>query len=154
MKLKPLKEIQIGSRAFFSKFPDFESKENDVLLIMDHLVRDQVCFRSKIKGADLFLYKNMTKQEWIDFTLRANVPMKAGSFLVPEFCEYIGFTVEELDLLKDLFENMDPFHTYETLIYRFYKQNGGFFMTDEQLEEVYSVYKSSRAHRKEKQSKK
>lgn len=142
--MKTLKQITIGSQVFFDKFPDFESKDKDVVLVMDHLVGDKICLNAKIKGSDLFLYKQMPKQEWIKTTVESGVPMKAGKFLVPEFCEYIGFTVEELDLLKDLFDNMDPKHSYESLIYKFYKQNNGFFMTDEQLEKVYSVYKSSR----------
>ncbi len=145
--MKTLKEINIGSRVFFDKFKDFAPKDKDVILIMDHLVGNKICLNAKIKGSDLFLYKQMPKEEWIKTTIESGVPMKAGKFLVPEFCEYIGFTVEDLDSLKEMFDNMDTKHRYESLIYKYYKQNNGFFMTDEQLEEVYSVYRSSREKR-------
>lgn len=142
--MKTLKEINIGSRVFFSKFPDFESKDKDVVLVMDHLVGGKTCLNAKIKGNDLFLYKRMPKQEWIDSTLSSGVPMKAGKFLVPEFCEYIGFTVEDLDKLEEMFYSIDDKHKYETIIYESYKENNGFFLTDEQLELAYAEYKRSR----------
>lgn len=142
--MKTLKEINIGSRVFFDKFPDFESKDKDVVLVMDHLVGDKVCLNAKIKGSDLFLYKQMPKQEWIKTTVESGVPMKAGKFLVPEFCKYIGFTVEDLDKLEEMFYSIDDKHKYETIIYESYKENNGFFLTDEQLERAYAEYKKSR----------
>lgn len=142
--MKTLKEIPIGSRVFFYKFPDFESKDKDVVLVMDHLVGGKTCLNAKIKGTDLFLYKQMPKEEWIKTTIESGVPMKAGKFLVPEFCEYIGFTVEDLDKLEEMFYSIDDKHKYETIIYESYKENNGFFLTDEQLERAYAEYKRSR----------
>lgn len=142
--MKTLKEINIGSRVFFSKFNDFITKDKDVILVMDYLVGGKTCLNAKIKGSDLFLYKHMSKQEWIDSTLASGVPMKAGKFLVPEFCEYIGFTIEDLDKLKEMFYSIDDVHKYETIIYESYKENNSFFLTDKQLEQAYAEYKRSR----------
>jgi hypothetical protein len=35
-------------------------------------------------------------EEYIDWALQSNIGMVVGKFLVPEFCEAIGFTIDDL----------------------------------------------------------
>ena len=71
--------------------------------------------------------------------------MYAGMFIAPEFIDYIGLNIEDLDLLQNVFEHMDEKHSYEKMIYDYYRKNNGFYLTDEQLEAVYMEYKSKRS---------
>ena len=71
--------------------------------------------------------------------------MRVGKFLVPEFAEYIGLTIDDLKKLDSMFEELDEKHQYEVLIYNSYIDNNGFFLTDEQRDEAYRVYKEARS---------
>lgn len=84
----------------------------------------------------------MTKKEWIENTNL--VPMKVGKFLVPEFCEAIGFTIEDLKIFKNLVNQLDDAHSYEKIIYDAYLKNGKLELTDEQLNRAYKEYKIKR----------
>ena len=98
----------------------------------------------KERGEDVFMYRNLNKEEFIMDTLNSGVPMKAGKFLVPEFVEYIGLEIDDLTRLKDMFENMDKEHKYETIIYNAYVKNKSFALKDSQRSRAYKEYKSSR----------
>ena len=79
---------------------------------------------------DVFFYRNMDKNEFIEDTLRSNVPMRAGKFLIKEFSEHLGMTIDDLKKLGPMFEKMDDKHTYEKVIYKYYLKNGNFQLTD------------------------
>ena len=83
----------------------------------------------------------MTKEEFIQDVRDSGVSMRAGKFLVPEFAEFIGLTIEDLKSMSDLFRHFDLFHQYEEVIYDFYIENNGFFLTDEQREIAYNKYR-------------
>ena len=135
--------FNIGSNYFFSQFSDYLSHDKDILIILDNKLPDKLSVLSyKKDGNDVFIYSNLTKEEWIENTL--TVPMKAGKFLIPEFCEYIGFEWEELPKLKECFDNIDDKHSYEKIIYNAYLENGAFFLTRKQLNEAYEEYKKYR----------
>ena len=70
--------------------------------------------------------------------------MKAGKFLIPEFNEFIGFTIEDLKSILHVFENMDDKHSYEKIIANAYIENGGFFLKDRQRYNAYLEYKKKR----------
>lgn len=70
--------------------------------------------------------------------------MRVGKFLVPEFCEYIGFTIDDLKLFEDLFDKLDDKHKYEKCIYDSYMKNKCFNLTEEQKNECYEIYKKYR----------
>ena len=99
---------------------------------------------AKLNGKDVFLFKNMPKQGYIDDLLNSGVNMKAGKFLIPEFNEYINFTIDDLKSIFHIFENMDDKHTYEKIIADAYINNNGFFLTDEQRDLAYAEYKKTR----------
>lgn len=138
--------FNIGSNYFFSQFPDYLSHDKDVLIVLDNELPNNLPVLSyKKDGKDVFIYSNLTKEEWIENTL--TVPMKAGKFLIPEFCEYIGFEWEELPKLKECFDNIDDKHSYEKVIYNAYLENGAFFLTKKQLEDAYKEYKKYRTYK-------
>lgn len=65
-------------------------------------------------------------------------------FLIPEFNEYINFTIDDLKSILHIFENMDSKHSYEKIIAESYIENNGFFLTDKQRRKAYAEYKKSR----------
>lgn len=86
----------------------------------------------------------MTKDEFIDIDLKVNDALKIGKYLVPEFIEYIGLTINDLHKLKPLVNKLDIKHIYEKSIYDYYIQNNNFTLTNEQLETVYNIYKNNK----------
>ena len=143
--MKPKRQFQIGSSYFFNKYEDYHSKDYDDLCIMDTFnFPGRRVMNMKIKGNDVFMFRDMDKQGFLDDIKETGVYMKAGKFLVPEFNEYIGFTIDDLKSIMDYFDNMDWNHKYEKVIAESYIENGGFFLTDEQRDKAYSVYKKSR----------
>lgn len=144
--MRDIKRIIIGSRVFFSGYEDFKSKDTDVIAIMDSFFPGQNSLNMKIpkKGEDVFLYRNLDKMAFINDTLSSGLPMRAGKFLVPEFIDYIGLTIDDLQLLRPMFEEMDEKHKYEKIIFDSYVKNNSFTLTDEQRMKAYEVYKESR----------
>ena len=142
--MKPIKQFQMGSTYFFSKYRDFKPKDYDDLCIMDKFIFPGNVMNMKIKGKDVFLFRNMTKQGYIDDLLTSGVNMKAGKFLIPEFNEYIGFTIDDLKSILHIFDTMDEKHSYEKIIANSYIKNNGFFLTDYQRKKAYTEYKKTR----------
>ena len=75
----------------------FTPKDIDVLLLIDEpkefeIHRHTTLFNRKC----IFEWKRMSADEFVDITLKTNLPMQVGKFLVPEFNESIGFTIEHL----------------------------------------------------------
>ena len=101
--------------------------------------------KAQIGNDDIFMYKpDVTKEEFIQELMTSGVNMKAGKFLVPDFCKHIGFTIEDLKELKPYFYNMDDKHKYEKLIYDAYLKNNDFVLTDEQRIDAFNEYKKER----------
>jgi hypothetical protein len=146
--MKPIKQFQIGSTYFFSKYKDFTPKDYDDLCIMDKFIFSGCVMNMKLKGKDVFLFRNMPKQGYIDDLLNSGVNMKAGKFLIPEFNEFIGFTIDDLKSILHIFENMDDKHSYEKIIANAYIENGGFFLKDKQRYKAYLEYKKKRKETK------
>lgn len=152
--MKPIVTFDMGSSIFFNGFDDYDSKDADKLCIMDTFtVKGTNVLNMRLNGEDVFFYKNMSKEEFIKDTIDSNVPMRVGKFLIPEFCEYIGFEISDYDKLKTMFDNLDEKHRYEIIIRDSYIENGGFFLTDEQRLRAYEEYKRERPDRYGKQKK-
>ena len=140
-----IKKFKIGSNAFFDTFDDFKSKDNDVLCIMnDWLVDNTNVLKTKTNNDDVFYFKNMTLQQFIDDTLNCDTPMRVGKFLVPEFAQHLNMTIDDLKILEPLFDKLDDNHKYEKIIYDSYIKNNGFYMTKIQLQKAYDEYKRYR----------
>jgi hypothetical protein len=140
-----LKRIEVGSKAFFSSFDDFKPKDGDVMIIMDNPPRGKTYQVIRMRNTDYFIYKKMSKNDFIHFCITMKQqPMRAGMFLVPEFVEAMGVTIDDLVLLQNVFYHIDDKHSYEKLIYDYYIKNNGFYLTEEQLKAAYDEYKSKR----------
>lgn len=140
-----IKKIRIGSTAFFNSFSDFKSKDIDELCIISSPINNKktgYCLKAHKK--DIILYPELTKEEFIDADLKVNDALKIGKYLVPEFAEYIGLTIEDLYKLKPLVDKLDKRHIYEKSIYDSYINNNSFILTNEQLDTVYQIYKNNK----------
>lgn len=150
--MKPIAAYEIGSSYFFKGYEDYHQKDNDELCIMDSFpgfIKNTNVLNMKKDGNDVFFYRDMEKEEFLEETLESGVPMKVGKFLIPEFSEHLGVTIEDLKILESLFDSLDEKHSYEKIIYNAYLENGGFWLTKEQLDIAYSDYKKKRPDRYE-----
>lgn len=137
-----IKQFDAGSAYFFYTYPDFKSKDIDIICITDD---QNVPYWRLIRspGIDRFYLLNVTKEKHIQASLRRSGYF-LGQFLIPEFNEYIGFTIEDLPRLEPLLGLLDEKHQYEAIIYNSYLENGEFKLTQEQREQAYLSYKKSR----------
>ena len=135
----------MGSSVFFKEYTDYQIKDIDWVVFTENYPFSTLMMKVKIKNDDIFLYRpGVTKQDFVDELKNTHVPMKAGKFLIPEFCEYIGFTIDELPSLKEYFDKMDDKHKYEQIIFESYLQNHSFTLTQEQRDKAYHQYKKYR----------
>ena len=141
--MKEIARFKIGSRYFFENFDDYVLKDKDILVIMDNwkLTRTNVLNLKDKNGNDVFFYKDMNKDEFIKDTLESGVPMRCGKFLIKEFNEYIGFTIDDLKKLDEMFQKMDEKHIYEKYIYECFIKNDKFELNSEQLAKSFDIYK-------------
>lgn len=139
-----MSKFLMGSQYFFSRYEDFKSKDIDELEIINTDVFKNMRQLTG-QGKCLFqLKKQNSKEKYIDYALKTNLGMVIGKFLVPEFCNEIGFTLEDLVKLSPLVEKLDEKHKYEEIIFNSYIENGSFTLTDEQRDRAYKSYKESR----------
>lgn len=134
----------IGSKYFFSCYPDFKSKDIDELQIIE---TDEFAQMRQITGRGKCLFqmkKHESKEDYINWAIQSQIGMVIGKFLVPEFCAEIGFTLEDLPKLKVLINRLDDKHKYEEIIYNSYLENGSFTLTSTQRDRAYKSYKESR----------
>ena len=144
--MSELKRYIVGSKYFFDKYPDYESKDTDYLIIEDPPFmpyKHMMVIRGQ--GIDEFRYKPKSADEFIDFTLELNVPMVIGKFLVKEFCEDFGITIDHIKKLKPLVDQMDDKHLYVQYIYNVFMNNNRFDLTDEERDEAYKLYKEAKS---------
>lgn len=134
----------MGSSYFFQTYEDFQIKDYDDLCIMDKFIFPGNVMNMKLKDKDVFMFRNMPKKGFIDDVIESKVYMKLGKFLIPEFNEYIGFTINDLILLRPLFDELDERHSYEKIIADAYIENNEFKLTPEQRLEAYNEYKKKK----------
>lgn len=139
-----MNKFLMGSQYFFSCYEDFNSKDIDEIEIIE--TNDFKYIRQLTgKGRCLFQLKKLNNvNDYIEYALQSNVGMVIGKFLIPEFCEAIGFTINDLPKVKILVDKLDDKHKYEEIIYNSYIENNSFTLTDKQRENAYKSYKESR----------
>lgn len=143
--MKPIKTFIIGSIAFFSGMEGFTPKDIDELNIMDEFpFKFNSMHLNKFHGKDVFFFKNMDKNGFIQDAKKSKLSMVVGKFIVPEFANYIGLTIKDLKDLEELFDNIDEKHSYEKIIYDAYLENNGFFLNEEQKKNAFNKYKETR----------
>lgn len=145
------KTITVGSNAFFkNSIPDFHSDDMDKVILIDNpldfKISRQIRLLKPVKQC-IFEIKRFPKEILIENVLKTKCPMDVGKFLVPEFIKEIDMTIEDLLKLKPVIKNIDDRHSYEKLIFNYYIENNDFYLTDEQLKEVYNEYKIKRQYK-------
>lgn len=140
MEAKIIHRFTVGSNVFFNMFDDFKPKDTDEVCLLDKPLFGDNIMRLRFNKKDLFLIYDNGKL--IETTKE---PIAIGKFLVPEFAKHLNLTIDGLKQLKDLSENMDDKHSYVKMIYDFYIENNGFFLTDKQREQAYQEYKRKRS---------
>lgn len=142
--MKSIKDITIGSRAFFYGYSDFISKDLDILHIMDNVKNNNIKSISfQDENIDHILIMDKNKNDLINRTLKKG-GIAVGKFMVPEVVEYYGVTIDELKQFEEIINNLDDKHKYYKKIYDAYIENGKFEMNDEQLLAAYGEYKKYR----------
>ena len=131
--------FRVGSSYFFGEGHDIDEVE-----FTEHpkLFKNVMQFRKKDKTRCLFIWRKMDPDEFVEYTLNSRLPMEVGKFLVPEVADYLGITMEHLKQLRPVVDRLDKKHEYERVIYEAYMKNGGMFLTPEQRDLAYLVYKS------------
>lgn len=139
-------EIKIGSRVFFEQYNDFKPHDNDYVVFKNNPAIYDTFAHIVTRDKDIFAYKEMTKEEFIKYELEhcKNASMAVAKLLVPELCEYMNITIDDLKLFKFASENIKPKHSYIKTIYDFYIENNGFYLTDHQRDIAYQDYKKYR----------
>lgn len=134
----------MGSCYFFSCYNDFKSKDIDEIEIIE---TQDFKYQRQLTGQGRCLFqlnKQPSKEDYINCALQSSLGMVIGKFLVPEFCELIGFTWEDLRQLSPLVDKLDHKHMYEKIIYDSYIENESLTLTQEQRDKAYASYKITR----------
>ena len=140
------KKFTIGSRAFFNRMPDFQSKDTDVLIWTDEPKGYKHYKQTSMSGQCTMEWAKKEKAEFISFALREKAcGLEFGKFLVTDFANELGMTIADLTMLYEHFkERIDEKHKYQHEVYKAYVENNGFYLTDKQREQAYKVYKAER----------
>jgi hypothetical protein len=138
-------KFKIGSQVFFNSYSDYTPHDKD-FISFDSPFKN-ICVDVKGKEEEVFEYRPLSKEEFIEYELQhcSRTPMAVGKLLVPEVCDYMGITLEELKQFEFAFENIDDKHKYEKVIYDSYLQNNSFTLTEEQRSAAYAEYKKYRS---------
>ena len=132
-----------GSGYFFSEYPDYVVHDYDKLVLVEGLPAPVLKMRRG--NDDVIFVRKASPEEMLSQCLDPKVPaMRAGKFLIPEFNEKIGFTIEHLKRLEPVFNRMDEKHKYEKIIFDAYIKNNSFTLTDAQRDTAYQEYKKYR----------
>ena len=139
-----MKKILVGSNAFFKDVKDFKSKNKDYLIFVDNPQDFKIRKEISLRGTDMFYYKRLSPSEMINYTLESNDPLLIGKFIVPEVAEELKLSVSDILPLEPMLSKLDEQHQYQVVIFNHIKNNNSFTLTNEQLDEAYQVYLSTR----------
>jgi len=144
-RLKNEGYILVGSRAFFSDMPGFVPHDYDFVKFvapnkefnfLKHEHVDNVCINQIVR---------MPIQKLIEYMDRMRCPFIAGLFIVPAVATAYGINwLRDYKLLDKYCNKKQKKHAYIRAIYNMYVKNGGMYLTQEQLEQAYKLYKKYR----------
>lgn len=139
---EPRQRFRVGSTYFFGD----QGTDTDWIEFEDQprIYKNVLQFRRHDRKECLFRWRKMTPEEFVEYELKTNLPMELGKFLIPEVCEYLGFTMDHLRALTPLSERLDARHAYEKIIFDAYIQNGEMRLTAEQRGSAFLEYKRER----------
>lgn len=142
--------FKIGSRAFFGNMPDYKEGDCDVLLVLDKWPEEfkKTIFSCGVTKCDTFFMKQMTKEEYIAETIETEDIKRVFYYMVPEFVQFIGLTIDDIKRVEPVVRKLENTrHKWYINVYESYIANGGFYLSDEQREAAYDVFKRTRPHR-------
>lgn len=137
-------EYKTGSRAFFDRIEGFIPHDTD-WVSFDTNRETNMCIHGSHETT--FIWKEDTADEILEDLVSQGTSANPASvilFLIPEIIERIGMTFDKLSELAPFIEKLDYKHKYIEVIYNAYLDNGDFTLTEEQLQEAYENYLSSR----------
>ena len=134
------RKILVGSSVFFNEIEGFQPKDRDYVILDEKPVGYNFVRQTTSGKECLFEWRRMIPEQFVEYSLHRGPAMQIGKFLVPEFVQEIGFTIEHLKKLKPLAEKLDERHKYEKVIYDAYIENGAFELTAEQRSKAYEQY--------------
>ena len=138
------RKILVGSSVFFNEIEGFKPKDRDYVILDEKPVGYDFVRQTTSSKQCLFEWRRMLPEQFVEYSLYIGPAMQIGKFLVPEFVQEIGFTIEHLKKLKPLIEKLDSKHAYEKVIYDAYIENEAFILTEEQRSKAYEQYKLAR----------
>lgn len=144
-----VKQILVGSRAFFGNYPDIHSKDVDYLLLVDKGNGFSYVRQVSMPNKCVFEFVRKPKQEMINYALSHGAPMQVGKFLVKEVAEGLGLTIDDLMQLEPLVIKLDAKHEYERIIYDHIISTGSWDISADVLDAAYKAYKASRTNKKD-----
>lgn len=140
------KKITVGSKAFFSSIKEFKpSSGEDELYLLEKGNGYEYIQTIKVFNKYIIKIVRRPKEDLIKYALNSSPAMVVGKFLVPEFANEIGLTIDDLKRLQPLIESLEKKHQYEKIIFESYIANNNFTLTEEQLQEAYSSYMTTRS---------
>jgi len=124
-------KILVGSRVFFSNYDDFKPHDFDYVLFENNPELYKTFVHIRNKQGDIFAYKQMEKEEFIEYELDhcKRAGMAIAKLIVPELCEYMHLTIDDLKKFKFATEHIREKYNYITMIYNFYLENNGIYLT-------------------------
>lgn len=139
-------KILIGSSVFFKEYNDFNPHDIDYVLFEDHPLLYKIFAHINTKTEDVFAYKQMSKDEFLQYELEhcKKAKMAVGKLLVPELVKYMNITIDDLKKFKFAIDEIPEKHSYEKIIYDAYIKNNDFILTREQRDKAYQEYKKYR----------
>lgn len=139
-------KILIGSSAFFKEYNDFNPHDVDYVLFKDCPQLYKIFAHIITKSEDIFAYKQMSKEEFIEYELEhcKKAKMAIGKLLVPELIKYMNITIDDLKKFKFAIDEIQEKHSYEKIIYDSYIENNDFYLTQDQRDKAYQEYKKYR----------
>lgn len=141
------KRYLVGSQYFFKDIEGFNSKDIDYLELEEFPKEYKFNMQFTEKGKCLFKWRKMRKEQFITYVLKiSKCPMELGKFLVKDFVQDIGFTIEDLKQLEPLLKKLDKKHSYLKIIFNSYMKNNDFFLTEDQRKEAYEEYLRTRQY--------
>lgn len=144
-----VKQILVGSRAFFNGCPNFRSKDTDYLVLVDKGNGFQFSRQTSMEHKCIFEFVRRPKQEMIDYALNHGAPMQVGKFLVKEVAEELGFTTDDLRQLKPLIDKLDAKHEYERIIFDYITENDSWDIPTDVRNAAYEAYKAARPNKED-----
>lgn len=144
-----IRQILVGSRAFFGGCPNFHSKDTDYLVLVEKGNGFQFFRQTSMSHKCIFEFVRRPKQEMIDYALSHGAPMQIGKFLVKEVAEELGFTTDDLRQLRPLADKLDAKHEYERIIFNYITENGSWDIPTDVRDAAYKAYKAARPPKEE-----